>query len=228
LKLAFQDLNDLPPGFSVPEGRIKPWGTSQAVLCAKSLVNTSITVINADDFYGAGAYSSIYDFLTKNSGPTHHALVGYKLKNTLTEYGYVARGVCKVSDGKLTEITEHLHIEKREGGAESFFEDGSSVFLAGDTVVSMNFWGFGTQMMDELGDRFVRFLKDEMPKNPLKSEYLLPRTADDLLRDGIADYIVLPTNEKWCGVTYVKDMPKVKDTLLDLRKKGVYPMNLWD
>ena len=227
LKLVFQRLDDIPQGFSIPEGRVKPWGTSHAVLSARNLVNGPMAVINADDFYGASAFSSICDFLVDKSDASHHALVGYRLENTLSEHGYVARGVCEVSNGKLTEIAEHLHIEKCDNGAESIFADGT-IFLPGDTVVSMNLWGYGVGMMDELEKRFIDFLRNDVPMNPLGAEYLLPRTSNALLQEGIAEFSVLPTNEVWCGVTYAQDMPLVQLALKGMRDGGRYPEKLWE
>ena len=223
LRIAFQHMDALPAGFSVPDGRIKPWGTSHAVLSAKELVDGPFSVINADDFYGADAYRVIYDFLVEESDASNHALVGYKLENTLTEHGHVARGVCEVDNGKLTGIAEHLRIEKRGGGAESIFDDGSSVFLPGDTIVSMNLWGYGHGIMDEFEAQFTDFLRDEVPVNPLKSEYLLPRTSNTMLIEKKAEFSVLPTSAKWCGVTYAQDMPAVQLALKAMRDEGKYP-----
>ena len=228
LHIAFQRLDELPPGFSVPDGRTKPWGTSHAVLSAKNMVSGPFATINADDFYGAGAYRAVYDFLAKESGASRHALIGYRLENTLTEHGHVARGVCEVRGGKLTSITEHTQIEKCDGGAESILKDGNRVFLPGDTVVSMNLWGYGDGMMEELETRFVRFLREDVPANPLKAEYLLPHTSSSLLLENIAEFDVLPTNEKWCGVTYAQDMPAVRAVLRAMRDEGMYPAKLWE
>ena len=226
LKFAVQRLDDIPSGFSVPDGREKPWGTSHAVLSARKLVNVPIAVINADDFYGASAFSSIYDFLVEKADASHHALVGYKLENTLSEHGHVARGVCEVSNGKLTAIAEHLHIEKLDNGAESIFADGA-MFLSGDTIVSMNLWGYGVGFMNELESRFVDFMRDDVPKNPLGAEYLLPRTSDFLIKENLAEFSVLPTDEVWCGVTYAQDMPQVQAAIKQMRTNGKYPIRLW-
>ena len=223
LQIAFQRMDALPAGFSVPDGRVKPWGTTHAVLSAKELVDSPFAVINADDFYGADAYRAIYGFLVGESSASHHALVGYKLENTLTEHGHVARGVCEVENGKLTGIAEHLRIEKRDGGAESIFEDGSGVFLSGDTIVSMNLWGYGYSIMDEFEARFIDFLHDEVPVDPLKSEYLLPRISNTLLLEKKAEFSVLPTSASWCGVTYSQDMPAVQSVLKAMRDEGKYP-----
>ena len=228
LRIAHQRLDMLPGGFRVPEGRTKPWGTAHAVFSAKDLIDGPFAVINADDYYGADAFRAIYDFLKNKAGEGRHAMVGYRLENTLTEHGHVARGVCKTGGGRLLEIVENTHIEKREGGAESILGDGSRVFLPGDTTVSMNMWGFGKGMMDEIEARFAGFLTENLPKNPLKAEYFLPFVPNALLREGKAEISVLPTAEKWYGVTYAQDMPVVREALKKMRLDGKYPDNLWE
>jgi NDP-sugar pyrophosphorylase family protein len=227
LRIAFQRMDAIPEGFSVPEGRVKPWGTGHAVLAAKDFVDGAFAAINADDFYGADAYRAIYNFLTTKADSQNHAMVGYRLDNTLTDYGTVARGVCKVENGKLLEIVENKQIEKSGDGAQSILEDGSRVFLRGDTTVSMSIWGFGGSMMDELEARFESFHRDAVPLNLLKSEYLLPSVCNELLQEGKARFSVLPTSAKWCGVTYAQDMPAVQATLKALRDNGEYPDRLF-
>jgi choline kinase len=229
LKIAIQDLNDLPEGFALPEGRTKPWGTCHAVLSAKKYVDGHFAAINADDYYGPKAYETIFSFLSKeDASPVEkHAMVGYRLGNTLTEHGHVARGICKVADGKLTEIVEHTRIEKREGGAESFLEDGSTVFLPDDTTVSMNLWGFKASMMREIESRFGSFLEKNLPVNPLKCEFLLPSIPNALMEENKAEFMVLPTADKWFGVTYAADMPLVRQAFADMRAQGKYPASLW-
>jgi choline kinase len=229
LKIAIQDLNNLPEGFSVPEGRTKPWGTCHAVLSAKDYVSGPFAAINADDYYGPKAYETIFNFLcTEDSAPLEkHAMVGYRLGNTLTEHGHVARGICKVKDGKLTEIVEHTRIEKREGGAESFLDDGTTVFLPDDTTVSMNLWGFRGSMMREIESRFGAFLEENLPVNPLKCEFLLPSIPNFLMKENKAEFMVLPTADKWFGVTYAADMPLVQQAFADMRASGKYPAELW-
>lgn len=228
LKIATQMLENLPEGCAVPENRTKPWGTAHAVLSAKELVDGPFAVINADDYYGLEAFSSIYGFLTGKADSAHHAMVGYKLENTLTENGHVARGVCKTAGGKLIEILENTRIEKRPGGAESFFDDGTSAFLPNGTVVSMNLWGFGAAMMEEIESRFAGFLAANLSHNPLKAEYFLPWVPNELMREGKAEITVLPSQDKWYGVTYAEDMPVVRAALKDMRQAGKYPENLWE
>lgn len=219
----------LPAGFTVPEGRTKPWGTAHAVLCAARVVDGPFAVINADDFYGAAAFQTIYDFLTTKADSSHHAMVGYQIENTLTEHGHVARGVC-VTDhhGNLLEIVERTHIEAREGGA-AYTEDGESfTFLPAGTTVSMNMWGFDRSMLREIVDRFADFLTENLPTNPLKCEYFLPSIPNALLAEGKAEIQVLPTQDRWYGVTYAQDMPVVRDALAAMKAQGQYPEYLWE
>ena len=227
LQYAFQMPGALPGGFKIPEGRVKPWGTAHSALSARHLINGPFTVINADDFYGRNSFKQIYDFLENCQEPKHHALVSYQLENTLTEHGHVARGVCKTDGEKLVEIAERTHIEKRPGGA-AFTEDGKSFeFVPDGTPVSMNFWGFQPDIFDEFEKRFPDFLRDNLKKNPLKCEYLLPSVANDLLRDKSAQFTVIPTTEKWYGVTYKEDMPAFQAAMKRLKEEGRYPERLW-
>lgn len=225
---AHQTLEMLPVGFKVPEGRVRPWGTAHAVLCAKPYVDTNFAVINADDLYGAAAFRSVYDFLTAKAGDGRHAMIGYALGNTLTENGHVARGVCKTgADGSLLEITERTHIEARPGGAAYTADGVNYTYLPGDTVVSMNIWAFGLSMMDEIHDRFPAFLSRYLPADPLKCEYFLPLVPNLVLREGRAAIQVLPTSDKWYGVTYAADMPVVRQAVSRMKSEGKYPELLW-
>lgn len=222
---AIQRLDDLPQGFAVPEGRVKPWGTAHAVLAAKNLVHAPFAAINADDFYGVSAFQEIYDFLAAESDEHSHAMVGYHIENTLTENGFVARGVCKTdAHGNLVEIVERTHIETRPDGA-AYTEDGgaSYTFLPAGTVVSMNMWGFHESMMGEIERRFAAFLSENLPKNPLACEYFLPYIPNALLHEGKARVKVLPTRSKWYGITYAEDMPVVQDAIRRMRADGIYP-----
>ena len=226
---AFQRLDNLPDGFKVPDGRTKPWGTAHAVLSAKEFVDDNFAVINADDYYGAEAFSEIYDFLCHKADESHHAMVGYYLKNTLTESGSVARGICK-TDGEhnLIEIVERTHVETRPGGG-AYTEDGENFFfLDGDTIVSMNLWGFGLSVMGEIERRFSAYLKENLPINPLKCEYFLPLIPNALLKEEKAQIKVLSTTEKWYGVTYAPDMPVVQKAIENLKQNGKYPEHLWE
>ena len=228
VEYVYQQLDMLPEGYSVPEGRTKPWGTAHAVLCAKDAVQGPFAVINADDFYGRSAYSALFDFLRADRDSGEHAMVAYLLKNTVTEYGSVARGICRVDDGYLSDVVERLHIEKRgEDGA--YTEDGENwVPLSGRSPVSMNFWGFGPGMMEELERRFPKWLDENLPKNPLKCEYFLPFVANALIKEGTGSIRVLNCHETWHGITYREDMESVVSYIAALRAQGVYPETLLD
>lgn len=228
VKYVYQQLDMLPEGYSVPEGRTKPWGTAHAVLCAKEAVQGPFAVINADDFYGRSAYSALFDFLRADRDGSEHAMVAYLLKNTVTEYGSVARGICRVDEGYLSDIVERLHIEKRgEDGA--YTEDGENwVPLPGHSPVSMNFWGFGPGMMEELERRFPKWLDENLPENPLKCEYFLPFVANALIKEGTGSIRVLNCHETWHGITYREDMESVVSYIAALRAQGVYPETLLD
>jgi hypothetical protein len=223
----FQELTKLPEGYAVPEGRVKPWGTAHAVACCRGVVDGPFAVINADDFYGRTAYSTIYDFL-KNSADEHvYSMVGYQVRNTVTEHGSVARGVCEERDGYLTGVTERTKIFKKGGDAE-FTEDGEHfTFLPGDTTVSMNFWGFTAGLLDVLWARFPAFLDENLPKNPLKCEYFLPFVVNSQLADGSARVRMLHCDEAWYGVTYKDDLQSVCDAIADMKRRGVYEEELW-
>ncbi len=228
VKYVYQQLDALPEGYTVPAGREKPWGTGHAVMCCRGVVDGPFAVINADDFYGAGAYKAIYDFLSAEHEPGEYAMVGYKLRNTVTENGSVARGVCDVENGCLTDITERTHIEKR-GNDAAYTEDGVNfVPLSGDATVSMNFWGFSTMMLDELYARFPAFLDKNLPVNPLKCEYFLPFVANEQLEEKKASVRILACNETWYGMTYREDLDSVKNAIADMKARGVYPAKLWD
>lgn len=220
----------LPEGFSIPEGRVKPWGTAHAVLCAKDAIDAPFAVINADDFYGAGAFATIHDFLVSDHSQDEYAMVGYRVENTLTENGHVARGVCAMDESGrfLTGIVERTHIEPREGGAAFTEDDGKTfTFLPAGTIVSMNLWGFTPDILREIEGRFAGFLRENLPKNPLKCEYFLPLIPNQLIAEGKARVRVLPTHEKWYGITYHDDMPKVKQAIAQMKAAGVYPDRLW-
>ena len=228
VKYVFQELCKLPEGYEVPQGREKPWGTGHAVLCCRGELDGPFAVINADDFYGAGAYRAIYEFLSAERSEGEYAMVGYELKNTVTENGHVARGICTLRDGYLESITERTHIEKR-GEDAAFTEDGEHyTALSGDTTVSMNFWGFSPMMLEELNSRFPAFLDRGLKENPLKCEYFLPFVADEQLREGLATVRVLPCGDAWYGMTYREDLPTVRAAIASLREAGVYPENLWE
>lgn len=220
----FQDVAALPEGYSVPEGRVKPWGTGHAVLCAKEVADGPFAVINADDYYGAEAFRLIYDSLMKEQEGTY-TMVGYLLKNTLTENGSVARGVCTTdAGGYLETIVERTKIIRTQDGA-AFSEDDGETWqsVSADSVVSMNMWGFPASFMKELEARFPAFLDENLPVNPLKCEYFLPFVVNDLMKEGLAKVKVLTTHDVWHGVTYAEDKQGVMDAMRSLKEQGVYP-----
>ena len=228
---AFQQLNDLPDGYSVPEGREKPWGTAHAVMAARHLTDGPIAVINADDYYGPGAFQTIYDFLEGacDGEKYSYCMVGYDIENTLTENGFVSRGVCKTSEqGFLTEITERTKIQWKDGEIVYTEDDGKTwKNLPKGTTVSMNFWGFTSSMMKEMEAGFPAALDKILAENPLKGEYFLPGVVDRLLREGKAEVKVLKSRDRWYGVTYKEDKESVVSALQSMKDKGEYPDKLW-
>ena len=227
VKYIYQQLEMLPEGYMVPEGRVKPWGTGHAIACCDAVLDGPFAVINADDFYGPGAIRAIYDFLASNEEESLYAMVGYRVRNTVTEHGAVARGVCTVKDGKLVDITERTKIFKKGSDAE-FTEDGETfVHLPGDTLVSMNLFGFTRKMMDQLVARFPAFLQENLPVNPLKCEYFLPSVVNAQLEEGTAAVQVLPCEEVWYGVTYREDLASVREAIARMQENGTYSKALW-
>jgi hypothetical protein len=229
VEYAYQELDMFPPGFSVPEGRVKPWGTAHATLCAKDQVDGPFCVINADDYYGASAFRKAYDYLAAERPENAHAMIGYRIENTLTENGSVARGVCAVdAGGNLTGVTERIYILPAEGGAK-YSEDGgnSFTFIPAGTFVSMNMWCFGLSMMERIEAGFADFLRENVPANPLKSEYYLPSVPNRMIGDKAASFKVLDTDEKWYGMTYKDDLEKVVAAIADMKRGGMYPDELW-
>ena len=230
VKYAYQDITDLPEGFAVPEQRKKPWGTAHAILAARELIDSPFVAINADDFYGRDAFKVIYDYLCTEhpAQPYPFCMVAYKLANTLTENGYVSRGVCETDDnGYLTKVTEHTKIEKAGEDAESFMED-KSVMLCGCTPVSMNMWGFTQDFVKEAWEGFPDFLKANVPVNPEKCEYFLPSVVTRLIESDKATVKVLSSSDKWYGVTYKEDKPMVQKAMEEMHANGTYPAKLWE
>ncbi len=233
VEYAFQELDDLPAGYAVPAGRKKPWGTTHAVLAARDLIRGPFAVINSDDYYGPEAFRLIYDFLSTQDEaavPQRYAMVSYLLGNTVTDNGSVARGVCRVGeDGLLREVVEHTRIEKDGSDARSTLDGGETwVPLPGSTPVSMNFWGFQRSFVDEGEARFPEFLDRILAENPEKGEFYLPLLVSRLIGEGKAQVRVLPSEDKWYGVTYREDKPGVVAALADMTARGLYPENLWD
>ena len=229
IRYAYQELNKLPEGYAVPEGRTKPWGTCHAVLCGKEAIDGApFAVINADDYYGKAAFKTIYEYLSKNEEPYGYCMVGFQLGKTVTDHGSVARGVCVTnSEGWLTKVDERTRIEKYEGGIH-YTQDGENwVDLPEDTIVSMNMWGFMPSFLDEMEAGFPAFLDKAFVENPLKGEYFLPFTVDRLIQSGKAGVKVLSSPDKWYGVTYAADKPVVVAALKGMTEAGLYPDGLW-
>lgn len=231
VEYVFQSTDKLPEGFTCPEERVKPWGTAHAVYCCKGVVNEPFMVINSDDFYGRGAFETIADWINKTdfSGDTYKfAMAGYYLRNTLTDNGTVSRGVCEVDgNGQLIDVVERTKI-KRVDGKISYTEDEESwTALPEDALCSMNCWCFPASAIDEIEAYLIEFLKNEVPANPLKSEFFLPFLVRDLLKEGKCTVDVLETKDKWFGVTYKEDKPDVVRSVQALVDDGVYPEKLW-
>ena len=228
---AFQQLDELPAGYTIPEGRAKPWGTCHAVLAAKPFINGPFAVVNADDYYGPEAFRVMYEYLSTHSdGELYdYCMVSYLLQNTVSENGSVARGVCQANpDGTLHSVTERTRIETYAGGIH-YTEDGGESWtdLPGETPVSMNLWGFGKSFLEEADRRFAGWLDENLAKNPLKCEYFLPLVVTELLEEGKARVQLLHSADKWYGVTYREDKPVVVDAIARMTREGLYPEDLW-
>lgn len=226
----YQNINDLPEGFKIPEGRIKPWGTGHAVLSCRNAVDTPFAVINADDFYGRTSFQVIHDYLCTmkdDKGIYEYSMVGFKLENTLTDHGHVARGICTVSkDGYLEKIQERTKIKKIGEAAKYTLDDVNWVEIPSEATVSMNTWGFNTSIFKELEAQFPEFL-NKNSNNLQKAEYFLPEVVDNLISVDKARVKVLTSTERWYGVTYKEDKPVVKEAINNMIENGIYPENLW-
>ncbi len=227
---AFQDFNLKKFGVDRVIERTKPWGTAHAVMSAKDKVNGPFCVINADDFYGYDAFQKMANFLINDVNDTHMSLMGFELGNTMSDYGYVSRGVCEVNaEGHMESVTERVNIfyKTDEAGNKKivYEENGEETELAADTRVSMNFWGFTPKVFDIALALFPKFV-EENAENP-KAEFFIPTIPDYMVKEGIADYRVIPTSSKWFGVTYVEDKPIVQENISKLVADGVYPEKLF-
>lgn len=227
----YQDLHDLPEGFSLPEGRTKPWGTTHAILAARNMIDSHFAVINADDFYGADSFQQITSYFTETEankgGKDHYCMVGYKLSNTLSEHGNVNRGICVGEDGFLKKVEEHTEILIEDDGVcrgENLA--GQRVEISPSAVASMNFWGFTPEIISELELHFVKFLKEHGTE--LKSECYIPTVVDELIATAKADCSILETTSSWFGVTYPQDKDACVASLRQLVEAGEYPSNLWE
>jgi len=225
---AFQELNDLPSGFTVPPGREKPWGTAHAVLAARDQITGPFAMINADDFYGRDSYEKLAAFLrgaSTGGDRAHFCMIGFRLGNTLSDFGSVARGVSRQNaDGKLETVVEMTKIFRTPGGAENRQDEANPVALSGDELVSMNMWGFTPDLMPLLDAKFTAFL--HASGTELKSECYIPLVVDELIREGLCEVDVLPTASAWFGVTYREDKPFVSASIAKLIAEGRYPESL--
>ena len=229
---AYQDLSNLPDGYEVPDGRVKPWGTAHAVLSCIDQIEGPFAVINADDYYGQQAFQLIYDFLASHEDDEkyRYTMVGYHLGNTVTDNGHVARGICDMNEnGELVAIHERTRIEKRDGGIAFTEDDGATwTFVPADTTVSMNMWGFTRSILEEIKNGFPAFLDTGLKENPMKCEYFLPTVVSDLLGADKATVAVLKSADKWYGVTYKEDKPVVVAAIKKMKEDGLYPEHLWE
>ena len=230
IRYAYQELDQLPAGYTAPAERTKPWGTCHAVLCAREAIDGApFAVVNADDYYGTSAFRVVFDYLLQaaDGGKYDYCMVGYELGKTVTEHGSVARGVCVTECDQLTAITERTRIEKRENGI-AFTEDGENwVVLPPETPVSMNLWGFTPSVLDEIDNRMQAFLDRVLAENPNKGEFYLPMLVSDLLQEEKATVRVLHSPDQWYGVTYAADRPMVMTAVAEMTAAGKYPDGLW-
>jgi len=229
VKYVIQDLNNLPEGFSVPEGRVKPWGTAHAVLSCKDVIDCPFMVINADDFYGQEGFKVLHDFLvnTTDTDKLQLAMAGYMLGNTITEQGSVSRGICEAdADGYLKSIVERTKIMPKDGKIYFTEDEETYTELPFDAITSLNCWGFDNRILLEFEKQFIDFLKNEV-SNPLKSEFFLPTVVDNLIKADKATAKVLKTNDKWYGMTYLEDKETVTTAINEMVEKGIYPEKLW-
>lgn len=233
IRYAYQQLEDLPAGFAAPQGRTKPWGTAHAIRAARQAIDAPFAVINADDYYGPHGFKEIYSYLSAQDGaPGEYAMVGFLLRNTLSENGYVSRGVCSVSpEGYLDEVVERTRIETdpaAPGAARFTLDDGATWQpLAGETLVSMNLWGFGPDFLDAIDAHSAAFLQTALAQNPLKAEYYLPSVVSAMLEEGTARVRVLSSPDRWYGITYHEDKPTVQAAIAQKTAAGEYPAPLW-
>lgn len=225
VQYAFQALDDLPKGFSLPEGRTKPWGTGQAVLACKELINEPFCVQNADDFYGPEAYQAIAKGFTQLKSD-ESCMVGYRLKNTLSDHGYVSRGVCQTADSYLIEINERTHIETNASGSIQYIENDIATEMTGNESVSMNFWGFSPDFFQTLEEKFIAFLTEK--GGELKSEWYIPDIVTRMMTQQETRIKVIECDSQWFGVTYPEDRPAVVEALAAMHSSGKYPAQLWD
>ncbi|MCH4208203.1 MAG: nucleotidyltransferase [Solobacterium sp.] len=225
---AYQDLTNIPAGIAIPEGRVKPWGTTHALLACKGVVNEPFAIINADDFYGSDAYNVLYKYLSTEISDDHYAMVGYPCRNTLTDNGTVTRGLCRTDkDGYLTHIEEIQKIAK-QGDKAVYDDNGSWKDIADDALVSMNFWGFTPKIFDECEVVFDQFIRKGIEENPMKCEHVIPTAIGQLVNEKKCSVKMLSSHDQWFGVTYKEDKPDVVARIAKMKEQGLYPDVLWD
>lgn len=227
VEFAYQEITDLPDGIVVPEGRVKPWGTTHALLACRKLIHEPFAIINADDFYGKDAYRVICRFLNEEVSDGHYAMVGYPCANTLTDHGTVTRGVCETDGmGNLSHIVEVREIARKDGHA--IYKDGDTwKELADDALVSMNFWGFTPAVFDDFEKIFDSFIRREIAENPQKCEHVIPTAVGQLVEEGKCTVRMLSSGDRWFGVTYKEDRPYVVSRIQEMKDEGIYPDVLW-
>lgn len=224
---AYQELDDIPLDIQIHPNRVKPWGTTHATLVTKNVVDGPFTIINADDYYGKEAFISMAKFLKEEVSNHNYSMIGYRLKNTTTDHGSVTRGVCKSEDGMLKEIVEIQKITKIEGKHVYETSEKKQLPINDDELVSMNFWGFDASVYPVFEEIFVEFLNNDVSKNPLKAEHVIPTAVGTALERELINVKVLPSNDQWFGITYQEDRDKVVSELEKMKKNGLYPFDLW-
>lgn len=231
VEYVYQELENIPKPYSIPEGRVKPWGTGHAILSCIERIDGPFAVINSDDYYGVNGFKILYDYLiSMDDKKLTYVMVGYRLENTLTDNGRVARGICDVDENNmLIGIDERTCIEKRNNGAAYTEDEGKTwIEVSKDSTVSMNMWGFSSTILKELNNRFVEFLEKQVTKEPFKSEYFLPEVVGQLLLEKKATVKVLKSTDKWYGITYKADKERVMEEIAKLKSNGLYPEKLWE
>ncbi len=227
VRFAYQDMCNIPEGFTVPEGRVKPWGTTHALLACKGIVDGPFAIINADDFYGRDAYKVIYDFLTTEVKDNQYAMVGYPCINTLTDNGTVTRGLCQEDENKcLASIVEIQKIAKKDGHAV-YEDNGEWKEISDNSLVSMNFWGFTPAIFKDMEEIFTKFLQEHLEENPLKCEHVIPTAVGTLVAENKCSVKMLSSKDAWFGVTYKEDKPNVMQKIQEMKDAGIYPDQLW-
>lgn len=228
VEYVFQDKDDLPEGFKCPEGREKPWGTTHALLACRNQVKEPFMICNADDYYGKDAFESMYNYLTQSIDDENYSMVGYRLRNTLSDSGTVSRGVCQIEDGKLKDVVEIAKIKRNDDDIVYLTKDETWDKLPYESLVSMNFWGFTPKIFELAQKQFIEFLHRDLEYNPLKCEHVIPTMIGETLNQNIYTLHVLASENTWFGVTYQEDKPFVVNQFKQFKEDGVYPFDLWE